>query len=265
MNEYMDLKHRIDETYYPAWNLINPWVEMLVEHARLKRGEKVLDIGTGRGWVAQRASLITKTIGGTHAIDKDPDLLSHAQTTHAEADIIWLHGDLSELPFQAEIFDCVIGNQMFQLLSDPKKNSAEIFRVIRTGGRLVLNVYDRLELCPAHQAVAKILKCKGVDTEPLKIMHSLHDPIKLGDIIATSGFKDISVVRKTHEARFTSLRTFYSALAAEFPSLRLSLENLIADESSGGLSDVKTALRDYIDDDGLRVLTTSNFLFARRR
>jgi hypothetical protein len=47
--------------------------------------------------------------------------------------------------------------------------------------------------------------------------------------------------------------------------LRLSLEDLVADESSGGLSDVKTALRDYIDDDGLRVLTTSNFLFARRR
>ena len=41
---------------------------------------------------------------------------------------------------------------------------------------------------------------------------SLHDPVELGDLVADSGFKEISVVRKTHEERFSSIKNFISTL-----------------------------------------------------
>jgi len=74
--------------------------------------------------------------------------------------------------------------------------------------------------------------------------------MELGDLVADSGFKEISVVRKTHEERFVSIRDFISTL------------DLSSDIAETVWPDY---LKDFIDVDGLRVLTTSNFLFARVR
>jgi hypothetical protein len=88
--------------------------------------------------------------------------------------------------------------------------------------------------------------------------------VALGDIIAAAGFRDVSVVRRTMEARFASPEAFVEALAAGGPSARHALEQLDPGGLREVIADVTGALADYVDDDGLRVLTASNLAVARR-
>ena len=145
-------------------------------------------------------------------------------------------------------FDAIIGNQIIQFFPEKIRLLRELIRILKPSGRLVLNVFSRIELCPCHLAVLQALTERGGEIEEFRTRFSLHDPVELGDLVADSGFKEISVIRKTHEERFGSIRDFISTL---------HLNSNIAEPV---WSD---CLEDFVDADGLRVLTTSNFLFAR--
>ena len=178
-------------------------------------------------------------------------LREHAQIKNGEKilDIIVSENSHKNyLRYEYGSFDAVIGNQVIQFFPNKKRLLREVIRTLKPKGRLVLNVFSRIELCPCHLAVLQALIEQGGEIEEFRTPFSLHDPMELGDLVADSGFKEISVVRKTHEERFGSIKNFISTL------------HLSSDIAETVWSDY---LRDFIDADGLRVLTTSNFLFAR--
>ena len=178
-------------------------------------------------------------------------LREHAQIKNGEKilDIIVSENSHKNyLRYEYGSFDAVIGNQVIQFFPNKKRLLREVIRILKPKGRLVLNVFSRIELCPCHLAVLQALIEQGGEIEEFRTPFSLHDPMELGDLVADSGFKEISVVRKTHEERFGSIKNFISTL------------HLSSDIAETVWSDY---LRDFIDADGLRVLTTSNFLFAR--
>ena len=178
-------------------------------------------------------------------------LREHAQIKNGEKilDIIVSENSHKNyLRYEDRSFDAVIGNQVIQFFPYKIRLLREVIRILKPRGRLVLNVFSRIELCPCHLAVLQALIEQGGEMEEFKTPFSLHDPVELGDLVADSGFKEISVVRKTHEERFSSIKNFISTL------------HLSSDIAEPVWSDY---LKDFIDADGLRVLTTSNFLFAR--
>ena len=72
--------------------------------------------------------------------------------------------------------------------------------------------------------------------DPAGIQHpySFGDPVALGDVLADAGFRDVSVVRRTKEARFESPKAFVEALAAAGPSARHALEQLVVQDRLHG-------------------------------
>ena len=178
-------------------------------------------------------------------------LREHAQIKNGEKilDIIVSENSHKNyLQYEDGSFDAVIGSQVIQFFPYKIQLLREVIRILKPKGRLVLNVFSRIELCPCHLAVLQALIEQGGEIEEFRTPFSLHDPMELGDLVADSGFKEISVVRKTHEERFGSIKDFISTL------------HLSSDVAEIVWSDY---LKDFIDADGLRVLTTSNFLFAR--
>ncbi len=178
-------------------------------------------------------------------------LREHAQIKNGEKILNIIASENSHknyLRYEDRSFDAVIGNQVLQFFPYKIQLLREVIRILKPRGRLVLNVFSRIELCPCHLAVLQALTEQGGEIEEFRTPFSLYDPIELGDLVADSGFKEISVVRKTHEERFVSIRDFISTL------------DLSSDIAETVWSDY---LKDFIDADGLRVLTTSNFLFAR--
>jgi SAM-dependent methyltransferase len=114
-------------------------IEHAVERLRPRPGEKVLDLATGTGWgsrvIAQRFAGVKIT--GADIADK---MLGHARATAAllALDIDYRHADAEQLPFADASFDAVISTFGVMFAGRPEAAAAELARVVKPGGRIVL-------------------------------------------------------------------------------------------------------------------------------
>lgn len=114
-------------------------IEHAVERLQPKKGERVLDLATGTGWgsrvLAQRFPSVSVT--GADIADQ---MLTHAreaaQTLGLEID--YRHADAEKLPFADGEFDAVVSTFGVMFVGKPEAAAAELARVIKKGGRLVL-------------------------------------------------------------------------------------------------------------------------------
>jgi ubiquinone/menaquinone biosynthesis C-methylase UbiE len=249
---------------YLVPTVFGPWSRSLVDLADPKPGEWLLDVGCGTGAAARYAAELIPEQGAVAAIDLDAGMIAHARALDPKGAVVWRVGDIMALPFDHGAFQTIVGNQVLQFLPDRAGALAEIQRVMTKDGRALFGVYCQIDLCPAHCAVANALEKHKVDPAGIQRPYSFGDPVILGDVLADSGFRDVSVIRRTMEARFDSPKAFVEALAAGGPSARHTLEQLDDDGLAEVIDEVTQALDHYVDDDGLRVITASNVAVARR-
>lgn len=106
------------------------------------RGRAVLDIGAGNGYVASRYARARARVYGIDLTRTGVDLCR--QRFEREG----LHGafyvaDAERLPFRDESFDCVCSTGVLHHTPRPEAAVAEIRRVLKTRGRLILMLYHR--------------------------------------------------------------------------------------------------------------------------
>lgn len=114
-------------------------IEHAVERLQARRGEHILDLATGTGWgsrvIAQRTEGV-KIVG----LDIADQLLEHARRTATllRLDIAYQQGDAEQLPFADAQFDGVVSTFGAMFATQPEAVAAELARVVRPGGRVVL-------------------------------------------------------------------------------------------------------------------------------
>jgi ubiquinone/menaquinone biosynthesis C-methylase UbiE len=118
----------------------------LLEHARIKDGEAVLDVACGTGTLAieiKERQPKAKVSG----IDGDPSILGRAKAKAKEAGVKvdFQRGLSNELPYDARSFDVVVSTLFFHHLTDEAKadTAEEIRRVLRLGGRVLIADWGR--------------------------------------------------------------------------------------------------------------------------
>ncbi|SRR5712691_7068133 len=108
---------------------------------RLEQGERVADLGCGAGTDSLVAAQMVGPEGSVTGIDMTPEMLARARAAAGELgadNVEFLEGEIEHLPFADGSVDVVISNGVIDLVPDKDAVFAEIFRVLRPGGRMQL-------------------------------------------------------------------------------------------------------------------------------
>jgi ubiquinone/menaquinone biosynthesis C-methylase UbiE len=118
----------------------------LLEHARIKDGESVLDLACGTGTLAIEIKK-ERPKAKVSGLDGDRSILQRARQKAKEAGvkIDFQRGLSNELPYDARTFDVVVSTLFFHHLGDEAKadTAEEIRRVLRLGGRVLIADWGR--------------------------------------------------------------------------------------------------------------------------
>lgn len=124
----------------------------LAAAARIRPGERVLDVGAGLGGAAR---VLARDYGcRVTALDVTPAYCEAAQLlnqlTGLDAVVDVKHGDALDLPFGEETFDVVWTQHASMNIADKPRLYSEVARVLRTGGRFAM--FDILagDVAPVH-------------------------------------------------------------------------------------------------------------------
>ncbi len=110
--------------------------------ADLRKGEVVLDLGSGAGADVLISARRVAPTGRAIGIDMTDEMLALAQANAAEAgveNVEFVKGYLEELPLPDASVDVVISNCVINLSGDKPKLLAEAARVLRPGGRFAVS------------------------------------------------------------------------------------------------------------------------------
>ncbi len=122
--------------------------------ARVQPGEKVLDVGCGTGTLALEVAPHVGITGRVCGIDPGDQQIARARFKAARHNLFieFQVGAIEHLNFPDQTFDVVLSAIMMHHLSDTLKREglAEIARVLKPGGRLVIADFKRPEERPTQ-------------------------------------------------------------------------------------------------------------------
>lgn len=124
-----------------------------LRYLRLKKGERVLDLGCGRGDETIEVALLLGEVGEAIGLDLTPEMIEIAEQNALEqgiTNVSFVNASVEELPFEDNEFDAVISNCVINHAADKNKVYHEIFRVLKTGGRFVVSDAVCKEALPEH-------------------------------------------------------------------------------------------------------------------
>lgn len=105
----------------------------------LREGERVLDIGSGPGLLAYDMAASVGRDGRMCGIDISEDMLAMSRGRCAEQP--WTEfrkADATNLPYPDDSFDAAVSTQVYEYVADVPAALAELYRVTRAGGRVVV-------------------------------------------------------------------------------------------------------------------------------
>jgi ubiquinone/menaquinone biosynthesis C-methylase UbiE len=179
--------------------LANNWDLMTTEETRsrlpqmiaylaIKPGDIILDVGGGTGILLPLLYNAAGNRGKIVSLDIAEEMLKRAIDNGYPSSIYYIHADVAAIPLSGESFDLVICYSCFPHFPDKLKALAEMARVLRNRGRLVIcHTASRHQINSLHRSIGDVI---GNDTIP--------DETAMRKMLAASGLKPIEVRDDSH-------------------------------------------------------------------
>jgi SAM-dependent methyltransferase len=224
--------------------VFRPWARLLLSTTQPRPGERLLDVATGPGTVAQAAAAALGPSGHVTACDISPAMLAIARGVPPQLDaapIDYIESPAAPLASATSSQDVVTCQQGLQFVPDRGAAIAEMSRVLRPGGRVALAVWATIEECPAMAALEHAIRDQLGD-EPADRYRSgpwgMPDGATWAGLLSSGGFTNVQVEKHKLLAVFPggaaqlSASLAASAVAADVASLsaadRAALDHRIA-------------------------------------
>ena len=183
--------------------LFGPVAELLVGELRLRPGERVLDLGCGRGAVLLRAARLT---GRADGLDLSPGMAAAARQAARDEglDVDVRVGDATEPGRPPGSYDVVTASLVLFFLPDPAAALQAWRRLLAPGGRIGVTTFGELD----------------ADFRAVDALLMAHAPARLRDA-RTAGrsgpfTSDHGMVRLLQDAGFTGVRTVSQVVPVRF-------------------------------------------------
>jgi ubiquinone/menaquinone biosynthesis C-methylase UbiE len=172
--------------------------EKIIDLARIKGGESVLDAGCGTGTLAIAAKRRVGPAGKVYGIDASPEMIARAgkKARKARLEIDFRNELIEALPFAEAQFDAVLSTLMFHHLPRKVREDGvrEIRRVLKPGGRVLVVDFGGTE------------QQKGI----LAHFHQRHGHVKPTEVAVLLNTAGLNVI----ESGALGFRDLHFALAA---------------------------------------------------
>ncbi|MEV4596636.1 methyltransferase domain-containing protein [Amycolatopsis sp. NPDC049253] len=102
-------------------------------------GERVLDVGSGPGYLLESLARAVGASGAAHGLD--PSGAMNELAVARTRELTWVsvdEGDAGTLPYAEGSFDAAVSTQVYEYVPDVPGALAELRRVLRPGGRVLI-------------------------------------------------------------------------------------------------------------------------------
>lgn len=173
--------------------LFEPYALDLVSRLQDKKYDDILEIACGTGRVTKHLATSVKHDTLT-ATDLNADMISVAKEIVNNDTIKWMPADAMELPFEDGSFDLVVMQFGIMFLPDKEKGLKEAYRVLKTGGKLIYNTWNKVETNEAIHEGRLIIESYFGDNPPIfyNVPFSMYDDRELTTITRRAAFKSIT-------------------------------------------------------------------------
>jgi SAM-dependent methyltransferase len=125
--------------------IFQPYAEDLAMRLAPRKVSRVLEIAAGTGVVTRQLASVLPDDVSIVATDLNRPMLDMGARTGTKRPVEWREADAMQLPFSDAEFDAVVCQFGVMFFPGKAKAFSEARRVLRAGGVLLFNVWDRIE------------------------------------------------------------------------------------------------------------------------
>lgn len=158
--------------------------------AAIKKGDTVLDLGSGAGFDSFLAAREVGKTGRVIGVDMTPEMTAKARKNASKGgyeNVEFRPGEIENLPVADNSIDLVLSNCVINLSPDKQRVFAETFRVLKPGGRLMVS--DLVLVRPLPESMKNSIEayvgCLAGATLKEEYL----------DLIKSAGFTDVKIVQ----------------------------------------------------------------------
>lgn len=160
----------------------------MIDYLVIKPGDTILDVGGGTGILLPLLYNAVGDRGKIVSLDIAEEMLKQSRDNGYPNNIYYIHADVAAIPLSGEAFNLVICYSCFPHFPDKLKALAEMARVLRNRGRLVIcHTASREAINELHKSIGNVVEN---DTIP--------DEATMRKMLAASGLKHIEIRDEAH-------------------------------------------------------------------
>ena len=229
-----------------------PLTEALIEHAKVREGQAVLDVAAGAG---EPSLTIAEVVGPTGSVTCTDAVLEMVEAARRVAERRGITNaqfrqcTAESLPFPDNSFDAVVSRLGVMFFPDPHAAIGEMLNVTKPGGSIALAVWHKSDLNPFCYIVSGIIE-KHIASPPADPdapnAFRFAEPGKLARVVEQAGAVDVAEhVISFDIAAPISAREFWTMRSQTSDTLRAKLAKLPEDEQVEVAGEVWQAVQPF--------------------